>query len=91
MVLFRLGDWGATLETVRAYVDAQGAEEHARKEGMALKQALFSRPHPGSRQGWCYRLSKSAHICSTFAPSAVYKFSLEGLLLILKLWFCVGY
>jgi len=27
---------GATLETVRAYVDAQGTEEHARKRGKAL-------------------------------------------------------
>lgn len=27
---------GATLETVRAYVDAQGTEEHARKKGRAL-------------------------------------------------------
>ena len=27
---------GATLETVRAYVDAQGSEEHARNKGKAL-------------------------------------------------------
>ena len=27
---------GATLETVRAYVDAQGTEEHAKKKGRAL-------------------------------------------------------
>lgn len=27
---------GATLETVRAYVEAQGTEEHARKKGKAL-------------------------------------------------------
>ena len=27
---------GATLETVRAYVEAQGTEEHARKKGLAL-------------------------------------------------------
>jgi putative transposase len=27
---------GATLQTVRAYVDAQGTEEHARKKGRAL-------------------------------------------------------
>ncbi|WP_374121823.1 transposase [Paraburkholderia phenoliruptrix] len=28
---------GAMLETVRAYVDAQGTEEHARKSGAARK------------------------------------------------------
>jgi len=27
---------GATLETVRAYVDAQGTEEHAKRKGKAL-------------------------------------------------------
>jgi putative transposase len=27
---------GATLATVRAYVDAQGTQEHARKKGKAL-------------------------------------------------------
>ena len=27
---------GATLATVRAYVDAQGTKEHARKKGKAL-------------------------------------------------------
>lgn len=27
---------GATLETVRAYVESQGTEEHARKKGKAL-------------------------------------------------------
>jgi len=27
---------GATLATVRAYVDAQGAQEHARKKSKAL-------------------------------------------------------
>ena len=30
---------GATLETVRAYVDAQGTEEHARKSAQKAKPA----------------------------------------------------
>jgi Transposase IS200 like len=30
---------GATLETVRAYVDAQGTEEHARKSATKAKQS----------------------------------------------------
>jgi hypothetical protein len=46
---------GATLETVRAYVDAQVTEEHARKKGKALQQAPFARPHPGLRLEWGMR------------------------------------
>ena len=33
---------GATLETVRAYVDAQGTEEHARKSAAKAKTDTFS-------------------------------------------------
>ena len=55
MVLFRLGDWGATLETVRASIDAQDTEEHTRKKGKALEQAPFARPYPGSRREWGMR------------------------------------
>ena len=39
---------GATLETVRAYVDAQGTEEHARKSAAKSKKPTASaRPPPG--------------------------------------------
>ncbi|CAN1483961.1 hypothetical protein MCERE10_00564 [Burkholderiaceae bacterium] len=49
------GVGGATLATVRAYVDAQGTEEHARKNGKALKEAPFARLHPGLRPKWGMR------------------------------------
>ncbi|MDV7392112.1 transposase, partial [Arthrospira platensis SPKY1] len=40
---YYVGSVGAsTLETVRAYVQAQGTEEHARKKSKALWQAPFA-------------------------------------------------
>lgn len=43
---------GATLETVRAYVDAQGTEEHARKAKATSKTKPSACPPPGATQVW---------------------------------------
>ena len=41
---------GATLETVRAYVDAQGTEEHARKAAAKAKKPTASARSLGGRR-----------------------------------------
>ncbi len=43
---------GATLETVRAYVDAQGMEEHARKSAAKTKNPTASARPPSWRLGF---------------------------------------